>query len=302
MKFSNFKYLFKQGLSNFKENKLMSIASVGVVCSCLIIVGICGLLAINVNSVVGYLGDQNIVAVFLNDDVSQDQLNALKAYIENEPNIQKNVYVSKEDALKEDMERMGEFEQLLESYQGENNPYPASFRCTLEDLTKLDQTVEELNQFEGIYLIASPTELAGVLVTIKNVAYYGGMAVLSILVFVSIVVISNTIRLTVFARRKEINIMKFVGATNSFIRLPFVVEGIVIGTISALITFIVLSGGYAYALSYLQTVSDGWMGMVVMSFVPYKDIWMYMLPAFLGFGWFIGGVGSAVSMKQYLRV
>lgn len=302
MKFSNFKYLVKQGLSNFKENKLMSIASVGVVCSCLIIVGICGLLAINVNSVVGYLGDQNVVAVFLNDDITQEEIDALKAYIENEPNIQKNVFVSKEDALKEDMARMGEFEGLLESYQGENNPYPASFRCTLDDLTKLPTTVEELNRFTGIYLIASPTELAGVLITIKNVTYYGGMGILSILVFVSIVVISNTIRLTVFARRKEINIMKFVGATNSFIRLPFVVEGIVIGTISALVTFAVLSVGYVYALYYLKDTMDGWIGLVIMSFIPYENIWIYMLPSFLGFGWFIGGVGSAISMKQYLKV
>ncbi|MEG1049205.1 MAG: FtsX-like permease family protein, partial [Oscillospiraceae bacterium] len=181
-------------------------------------------------------------------------------------------------------------------------PYPASFRCTLEDLTKLSTTVEELNQFDGIDIIVSPTELAGVLVTIKSITYYGGIAILSILIFVSIVVISNTIRLTVFARRKEINIMKFVGATNSFIRLPFVVEGLVIGTISAMITFGFLSAGYAYAMYYLQQTATGWIGTVVMSFMPYNEIWMYMLPSFLCFGWFIGGTGSAISMKQYLRV
>ncbi|MEG2082048.1 MAG: permease-like cell division protein FtsX [Oscillospiraceae bacterium] len=302
MKFSNFKYLVKQGLSNFRENRLMSVASVGVVCSCLIIVGVCGLLAVNVNKVADYLGDQNVVGVFLSDGISEEDKTALENYIKSEQNIQKYEYISKDDALKEDMETLGESKELLEAYQGEQNPYPASFRCTLEDLTKLSTTVEELNQFDGIDIIVSPTELAGVLVTIKSITYYGGIAILSILIFVSIVVISNTIRLTVFARRKEINIMKFVGATNSFIRLPFVVEGLVIGTISAMITFGFLSAGYAYAMYYLQQTATGWIGTVVMSFMPYNEIWMYMLPSFLCFGWFIGGTGSAISMKQYLRV
>lgn len=302
MKFSNFKYLVKQGFSNFKENRLMSLASIGVVVSCLIIVGICGLLAININNFANFLGSQNELVVYIYDDASQKEIDAIDSFIKSNENIATYNFVSKEEALEEQMGYLGEYGELLESYQGDENPLPASFRCTVKHLESIQQTSDELAALEGVELLSTPTELAGVLITLKNAAFYGGFGVLAILVFVSIVVISNTIRLTVFARRKEIGIMKFVGATNSFIRLPFIVEGIIIGTIAAVVTFGVLSGAYYYLLHYLTTTASGWLAMVSTSLIAYGDIWYYMLGVFVGFGWFIGAAGSAISMKRYLRV
>lgn len=302
MKYSNFKYLVKQGLSNFKENRLMSVASVGVVCSCLIIIGVCGLISFNVNSFASYLGTQNEFIVFLKDDISQESFAAMEKTIQSNDMIKGFRYVSKEDGLKEQMGYMGEFTELLEGYVGENNPISASFRCTLEDLTKLSEVTKSIAGMDGVDSVASPTELAQVLITIKDVSYYGGLTVLGILIFVSIVVISNTIRLTVFARRKEINIMKFVGATNSFIRLPFIVEGVVIGSIAALITFIILSGGYIYLFSYINSQAQGWIKILTLCMLPYSNIWYYMLLSFLFFGCFIGAAGSAISMKRYMNV
>lgn len=302
MKFSNFKYLVKQGFSNFKENRTMSVASIGVVLSCLIIVGVCGLLAININSFATLLGDQNEIVVYLYDDAEESEIDAIDDFIKNNKNIASYNFVSKEEALEEQMSYLGEYGELLESYQGDENPLPASFRCKVKNLADMQKTSDEIAQLKGVEIMSTPTELAGVLVTIKNATYYGGFAVLAILVFVSIVVISNTIRLTVFARRKEINIMKFVGATNGFIRLPFIVEGLLIGTIGALITFGVLSGGYYYLLHYMGTTATGWLAMVYSALIPYGEIWWKMLAIFIGFGWFIGGVGSAVSMKRYLKV
>ena len=302
MKFSNFKYLVKQGFSNFKENRLMSVASIGVVISCLAIVGVCGLLALNINSFAKFLGSQNEIVVYLYDSATDDQVNGITDYLKGNENIASYDYISKEEALEEQMGYLGEYGDLLESYTGENNPLPASFRCKVKDLTKIQSTSDQLSQLAGVELLSTPTELAGVLITIKNAAYYGGFAVLAILVFVSIVVISNTIRLTVFARRKGINIMKFVGATNGFIRLPFIVEGIIIGTIGALVTFAVVSGGYYYLLSYMTNNAQGWLSMVSAALVPYGDIWWIMLAAFMGFGCFIGAAGSAISMKRYLKV
>ncbi|MBQ7283870.1 MAG: ABC transporter permease, partial [Oscillospiraceae bacterium] len=208
----------------------------------------------------------------------------------------------KEEALEEQMGYLGEYGELLESYQGDENPLPASFRCKVKNLEDIQQTSDELAALAGVELLSTPTELANVLITLKNSTYYGGFGVLAILVFVSIVVISNTIRLTVFARRKEIGIMKFVGATNGFIRLPFIVEGVIIGTIAAVVTFGVLSGAYYYLLYYLETTATGWLSMVSTALITYSDIWMYMLGIFLAFGWFIGAVGSAISMKRYLKV
>lgn len=302
MKFSNFKYLVKQGFLNFKENRVMSVASIGVVLSCLIIVGVCGLLALNINSFATFLGDQNEIVVYLYDDASEAEIDAIDDFIKSNSNISSYNYVSKEEALEEQMGYLGEYGELLESYQGEDNPLPASFRCKVKNLELIAETSDAIAKLEGVEIMSTPTELAGVLVTIKNAAYYGGFAVLAILVFVSIVVISNTIRLTVFARRKEINIMKFVGATNGFIRLPFIVEGLIIGTIGALLTFAILSGAYYYLLNYMATTATGWLETVAAVLIPYRTIWWKMLAIFAGFGWFIGGVGSAISMKRYLKV
>ena len=203
MKFSNFKYLVKQGFSNFKENRLMSLASIGVVVSCLIIVGICGLLAININNFANFLGSQNELVVYIYDDATQDEIDAIDSFIKSNENIATYNFVSKEEALEEQMGYLGEYGELLESYQGEENPLPASFRCTVKNLSAIQQTSDELSVLEGVELLSTPTELASVLITLKNAAFYGGFGVLAILVFVSIVVISNTIRLTVFARRKD---------------------------------------------------------------------------------------------------
>ena len=302
MKFSNFKYLVKQGLSNFKENRLMSLASIGVVASCLVIVGVCGLLALNINKFADFLGDQNELVVYIYDDASQSEIDAIDSFIKTNGNIASYNFVSKEEALEEQMGYLGEYGELLESYQGDENPLPASFRCKVKELEKIQQTSDELAALAGVELLSTPTELAGVLITLKNTAFYGGCGVLAILFFVSIVVLSNTIRLTVFARRKEIGIMKFVGATNGFIRLPFIVEGVLIGTIASVVTFGVISGAYCYLLYYLATTATGWLAMVSAVLIPYGSIWYYMLGAFIGFGWLIGGAGSAVSMKRYLKV
>ena len=302
MKFSSFKYLFRQGWNNFKGNRLMSVASVGVVTSCLILVGICGSLVLNVNSFVQYLGAQNEVVIYMKDEATLENINTINSSLEKDEDVTEFKFVSKEEALKEQMEYMGRYESLLSGYQGENNPLPASFRVHLADLTRLEPVSMEFSVFEGVDYVSTPTELAGVLITLKNVTYYAGLAILVILVMVSMVVISNTIRLTVFARRREISIMKYVGATNGFIRLPFIVEGLLIGTISALITFAVVAGGYVYLFNYITTQATGFIAMLSMCMVPFTSIWPVMLIGFVGFGWLIGGMGSAFSMRKYLKV
>ena len=302
MKFSSFRYLFSQGWHNFKSNKLMSLASVGVVSSCLIIVGVFASLALNVNSFVQYLGDQNEVVVYMKTDATQENIDSADAVLRADKDINSFDYVSKEEALEEQMSYMGQYASLLSGYQGENNPLPASFRIHIKDLTKLEQASMRFSAMDGVDYVSTPTELAGVLIALKNTTYYAGLAILVILFMVSMVVISNTIRLTVFARRREISIMKYVGATNGFIRFPFIVEGIIIGTVSALITFRALSGGYIYLINHITTQATGFIAMLSMCLVPYSTIWPVMLVAFLGFGWIIGGVGSAFSMRKYLRV
>ncbi len=302
MRFSSFKYLFRQGWNNFKGNRLMSVASVGVVTACLILVGLCGSLVLNVNSFVQYLGAQNEVVIYMDESSTDRQVAQIDSALSTDENVASFKYVSKEEALEEQMEYMGRYESLLSGYQGENNPLPASFRVHLADLTRLEPVAIEFSSFEGVDYVSTPTELAGVLIALKNVTYYAGLLILVILFMVSMVVISNTIRLTVFARRREISIMKYVGATNGFIRMPFVVEGLLIGTISALLTFAVIAGGYVYLYNYISTRTTGFIAMLSMCMVPFSSVWPVMLVGFFAFGWTIGGLGSAMSMRKYLKV
>ncbi len=302
MRFSSFKYLFRQGWNNFKDNRLMSVASVGVVTSCLILVGLCGSLVLNVNSFVKYLGAQNEVVIYMDDTATDAQVAEINASLTSDEDVSSFKYVSKEEALAEQMAYMGRYESLLSGYQGENNPLPASFRVHLADLTRLEPISFEFSSFEGVDYVSTPTELAGVLITLKNVTYYAGLMILVILFMVSMVVISNTIRLTVFARRREISIMKYVGATNGFIRMPFVVEGMLIGTISAIITFAVVAGAYIYLYNYITTQAVGFIAMLSMCMIPFSSVWLIMLVGFFAFGWTIGCLGSAMSMRKYLKV
>lgn len=302
MKFSSFKYLFKQGWNNFKGNRLMSLASVGVVTSCLILVGVCASLVLNVNSFVQYLGAQNEVVIYLSDDATLDNINLINKSLEDDADVASFVYVSKEEALEEQMSYMGQYASLLAGYQGEHNPLPASFRIHMDDLTRLEPASLRFSSFDGVDYVSTPTELAGVLIALKNVTYSAGLAILIILFMVSMVVISNTIRLTVFARRREISIMKYVGATNGFIRMPFVVEGLLIGTISAVITFAVVAGGYVYLFNYITTQATGFIATLSLCMVPFNTVWPVMLIGFMAFGWIIGGLGSAMSMRRYLKV
>lgn len=251
MNFSSFKYLFSQGWNNFKNNRIMSVASVAVVSACLLLVGVCGSVVLNVNSYVKFLGQQNEIVIYLKDDASKQDIDSMERQIKEDSDVSSYVFVSKEEALNEQIGYMGQYGQLLEGYKGDNNPLPASFRIHIKDLTNISQISNRFSSMTGVDYVSTPTELAGVLIALKNVTYYTGFAILLILFMVSMIVISNTTRLTVFARRKEINIMKFVGATNGFIRMPFIVEGLIIGTVSAIITFVVISAGYILSLIHI---------------------------------------------------
>ena len=215
--------------------------------------------------------------------------------------------MSKEDALEETKSWISEYDDgayanVLDGYEGENNPLYASFRVTVDDLTRISETVDKLEKLPGVDFVDSPSELAGTLVTLKNTVNLAGWGLVAILAIVSLVVISNTIRLTVFARRKEINIMKFVGATNGFIRLPFLVEGTAIGLISALIAFALVSGGYLALIEGVSRQGSNWLSNLYYSLLSYQVIWPWLAGGFVLSGVLIGGVGSAMSIRKHLKV
>lgn len=299
MRLGGIRYLIRQGWHNMAANRLMSFASIGVLTACLIITGIASLLWMNVNAVVDYLADQNEIIVFVKPDVADDAMPAMQKQIEDLPNVLEVEYISKDAAFAQMSEWLAEYGNLLDGYE---NIFPAKFHVTVEDLNFLADTSTQLSSLEGVESISAPTDLAGVLITVKNAVTYGGLALVSILVLVSVIVISNTIRLTVFARRREISIMKYVGATNAFIRLPFFVEGMTVGLIAGLLASGAVCGAYYLVYQYMLESYNTWVLSLINNLLVLGDIWYWIILAFAGFGIVIGGFGTATSIRKHLKV
>ena len=235
---NSFGYLVREGLRNIRANRQMSVASIGVLIACMVLIGGALMLSFNINSLMGYVESFNEVVVWIDDDLGSAGTEMLKAEIDDLPNIASKQYISKEDALKELSDTLGS-QSFLEGFEqyADENPLPASFRLKVNSLENLPETVKTLEGLSGVESVESSNEVATTLVGIKTAIHVAGLTIVAILMVVSIIIIANTVRVTIFNRRREINIMKYVGATNAFIRFPFLVEGMVIGLISALIAF-----------------------------------------------------------------
>ena len=301
MKWSSFQYLTKQGLHNLRANRLMSLASIGVLTACLLLTGIAGLFSANVNSLVEYLGDQNETVVYLDQGLSGEELASVDQTLRSMPGLAAVTYVSQEEVLETYKGYMSEYADLFNDFE-EDNPFHANYRVVLEDLNQLDEMIAQLEQIDGVYSVSAPTQLSSVFLTIQRAVTYAGWALVAVLALVSVVVISNTIRLTVFARRKEINIMKYVGATNGFIRWPFFVEGTSVGLISGLLAAGLVIGAYALVVNRIGAMSGFWGPILGSCLLSVGQVWPVVLGAFLIFGEVIGSIGTATSIRKYLEV
>lgn len=301
MKWSSFQYLTKQGLHNLRANRLMSLASIGVLTACLLLTGIAGLFSANVNSLVEYLGDQNETVVYLDQGLSDEELASVDQTLRSMPGLAAVTYVSQEEVLETYKGYMSEYADLFNDFE-EDNPFHANYRVVLEDLNRMDEMIAQLEQIDGVYSVSAPTQLSSVFLTIQRAVTYAGWALVAVLALVSVVVISNTIRLTVFARRKEINIMKYVGATNGFIRWPFFVEGTSVGLISGLLAAGLVIGAYALVVNRVGAMSGFWGPILGSCLLSVGQVWPVVLGAFLIFGVVIGSIGTATSIRKYLEV
>lgn len=299
MRLGSFRYLVKQGWRNMAVNRLMTFASIGVLTACLVLTGIASLLSINVNRVVEYLGTQNEIVVYVREDASPEEAGELPQLIQAIENVDDVRYISKDDAFAQMQDWLGENGWMIDGY---TTIFPASYRITVHDLDKIADTSAQLGLLPATDTVSTPTELAGVMVTVKNAVNYGGYALVGVLALVSVIIISNTIRLTVFARRREISIMKYVGATNAFIRLPFFVEGTTVGILSGLLASGAVCGAYYLVLQYIGASQGMWVMRITGSLLTLQQVWGYILVSFVVFGFLIGGLGSANSIRKHLKV
>ena len=302
MKWSSFKYLVRQGIHSLGTHSMMTFASIGVLTVCLVLTGIAYLFSVNVDSLIDYLGSQNETVVYLNPDLNEEQTAAVDTAIRSISGVSGVEYVSKEDVLSTYKGYMSEqYADLWDAFDNDN-PFKANYRVTVKDLDDIQRISDELSAIEGVDSVSAPLAMSNVFVQVQDVVTFAGYGLVAVLAVVAVVVISNTIRITVFARRREINIMKYVGATNGFIRLPFFVEGMAAGLISAFIASVIVLGGYWVLTYYSDLVPGFWRGLLSASVVPVTDVWYKVVPAFAAFSVLMGGVGSLVSIRKHLDV
>ena len=302
MKWSSFKYLVRQGIHSLGTHSMMTFASIGVLTVCLVLTGIAYLFSVNVDSLIDYLGSQNETVVYLNPDLNEEQTAAVDTAIRSISGVSGVEYVSKEDVLSTYKGYMSEqYADLWDAFDNDN-PFKANYRVTVKDLDDIQRISDELSAIEGVDSVSAPLAMSNVFVQVQDVVTFAGYGLVAVLAVVAVVVISNTIRITVFARRREINIMKYVGATNGFIRLPFFVEGMAAGLISAFIASVIVLGGYWVLTYYSDLVPGFWRSLLSESVVPGTDVWYKVVPAFAAFSVLMGGVGSLVSIRKHLDV
>ncbi len=336
MKSSSFGYLLKQGTTNLWSNRMMTLASIGVLTACLLIVGFAVLLTENINNMVGYIESQNEMVAFM---YKPDEMEALDSqeeqtdgaeegeglesvaltqeavdaeeqaiiddiYIEIDSiaNVSEIRFVSNDEGLESQKEQLGELGSLLEDYEGERNPIRHSFVIKVHDLSMLEQTADEIREIEWIYQVNAAGDVASTITGIRDIVNIIGWSIVAALVIVSLVIIFNTIRATIFSRRREINIMKYVGATNFFIRMPFVVEGICLGIISAFFAYGIIWLGYSYIVEGFSVYASEWIQSAAENIMPFEAIAVDLAIFFASASVLIGVIGSALSIRNHLKV
>ncbi len=294
----NLKYFIRQGFHNFSKNGAMSVASVIIITACLTLFGLYIVFGINVNYIGEQFQSQFQIDVYIVRGAGQAQIQEIGDVLEKMDNVESMEYVSKADAFKELEEMFSDNPEATVGYDAENlNPLMASYRLSLKEFTDVEAMKKEIEKIDGVDHVNSKDDamksMLSAVETIKTVSLW----TMLLLAVISILIISNAIKMTVFARRKEINIMKFIGATDSFIRSPFIVEGMIIGFVGAIIAIAIVTGLYGY-FSVLMT--NLLKNIIRLKTIP--ELLPVMIVTFLVFGGFLGAVGSWISTKKHLRV
>ena len=305
MKYSRFGYFIGEGFRNVFKNKKSTGASLMIMCATMIIFGIFLVLGENINHIVKEVESVQGMQVFLNKDATEEQIVELGDKIRNlkidgVPAVNQAVRKTKDDALTTMKERFKEKQDLLATFEGDNNIFSESYVVTLTDLKLSPKVQEEISKMENVKRITSRDQTVTTLINLANGIKIVTGAILILLIFISMFIIANTIKLTVHARRKEISIMKYVGATNNFIRWPFIVEGMIIGIFASAISILII--GLLYNMIADNLVNSDIMRLINISLLPFGDMFNYILITYVGLGIGIGAIGSIISMRKYLKV
>lgn len=300
MRTSNVSYLIKKGVSSVWKNFIMSFASFCILLVSLFQVSLTVLVMMNINIIMKNIEDTNEIAIYLKEDISEAQVKKIQNILEENDNLTDVRYISKEQGLEDFKENMGEYSDLL-SYLDEN-PIPETFLVRVKDLSKMKLSITAISSIDGIEKLKVPSDFTDALINIRNTFTVIVIAIMATLVVVSIVIVSNTIRTSVFSRRNEISIMKYVGATDSFIKLPFFVEGTFIGILSGVAAWGLTWFVYDSVFSLFTDNPSLWEMFGFFNIIPFDGISVFVLLINCAAGALLGAIGTVISMGKYLKV
>jgi len=297
VRFNVINYLIGEGISNLFKNKKSTMSSLMIMCATMLIFGLFFVIGENINAFVADVAEAQEIRVFIENDATEAEVDEIGKQILEIEGVRNAEFVSKEDALDTMKEMVGE--ELIEGYE-ERNIFSVAYDVTLTDLELNDEVQESILQLDHIKKIVSSNQVIAQIINLANGVKAVTAGLLVLLVIISVAIISNTIKLTVHARRKEISIMKYVGATNSFIRWPFLVEGIIIGVLAGLLSVGIIWGAYTFIANKIAETS--FLEMANWKLLEFRDMFKLILTVYLGLGVGIGVIGSSISMKKYLEV
>ena len=287
-------YFFREGVRGVFLHGFMSFAAISIIAACLLIMGSFALVSVNVNRVIEDLRGQNEILVFINEDCSEAEAKSVGTRINQLDNIASCVFISKEEAFEDYKASLGEYESVFDDV--ENNPLRYRFRIMLFDVAGMSKAIGEIEKMAGVSHVRAEIEISDFILSLRSVVSAISITLVIMLLFVSVFIISNTVKLATFDRREEIAIMKVVGATNGFIRWPFVVEGFLLGITGAFLGFFLQWAVYNYMDAVIADIFP------IFMLLPFSDLLSPVLALFTGFGFIVGVLGSVLTIRRFLRV
>lgn len=294
---NNLSYLIKQGIRSVWKNRFMSFASLCIMTVSLILVGMSAIVMLDCGIILDNVSDKNEISVYLNDDADIKHIGEV---LKSNTLTEKVDFISAEEGLKKMIEQYSEQKELFENLP--YNPVPATYMVTINDLDKISTAVQQFKAIDGVYKVNAPMDFAGFIKDLRTTFTIIGIVLIVALGTVSVIIISNTTRLSVFSRRKEIAIMRIVGATNSFIKTPFFVEGLFIGLLSGLLSWFVTKLVYENLYNLFTQNLGMWNALGMGDILQFPEISWYVLAACCGAGALLGAIGTVLSTGKYLKV
>ena len=302
MRISTFGYSMKQGVKNIGRNKMFSIASIATMAACIFLFGLFYAIIVNLNYIVEEAEKNVAITIFFNDDSTQEQKDKIGEQLLDKKGVLDVNYISAEDAWEKFRDDyFGESKDAAEGFKNDNPLANSdSFEVLMEDVEKQKEVVTFAESLEGVRKVQKSDVVAKTLTSVNKLMYYVSAALILILLAVSIFLISNTVTMGITVRREEIAIMKYIGANDGFVRAPFVIEGLVIGIVGAIIPLIMLFFMYDKAVAYIMEKFS--LLNNIITFLPVTDVYKTLLPVGIALGVGIGFVGSFFTIHKHLRV